>query len=235
MTKIALNKIVVDESIYPRSSVSDLNVNRIVSALKTGVAMPPLIVEAGTYRLVDGRHRYEAYVKEEIATAECDEKVYASEADLFADAVRANIGHGAPLDQFTVRNAIIRLTEYGYQRDQISEVVRLPVDAIEKIERGFAVSQEDGRPVALKGGLDHLKGRVLDPQQLQVNRHYSGGKAVFYVRQINELLTNDMASMTKTFVDEMDRLVVLWRQVRGVKSASAQSDAQDAPQPTIGA
>jgi hypothetical protein len=227
MAKVSISKIVIDEAIYPRTSVSEFNVNRLVAALKTGVKLPAIIVEAKTYRLVDGRHRYDAYKKEGLKTIEVIEKVYASEADLFADAVRFNIGHGEPLDQYTVRNAIIRLTEYGYQREQISDVVRLPVEMIEKIERGFAASQ-DGKPVALKGGLNHLRGRMLDPQQIEINKHYSGGKAIFYVKQICDLLENDIAPTTAGFAAEMDRLVALWRQVSG-RPTSRSSQAQ--PQP----
>lgn len=222
MAKVAVSKIVLDDAIYPRSSVSEFNVNRLVAALKTGVKLPPIIVEAKTYRLVDGRHRYEAYKKEGLKTIEVIEKVYASEADLFADAVRCNIGHGEPLDQYTVRNAIIRLTAYGYERERISEVVRLPIEQIEKIERGFAAGQ-DGKPVALKGGLNHLKGRTLDSQQIEINKHYSGGKAIFYVRQICELLENDMAPTSAGFTSEMDRLVDLWRQTSGRPSPTPRS------------
>ena len=222
MAKVAISKIVIDEAIYPRSSVSEFNVNRLIAAIKTGVKLPPITVEAKTYRLVDGRHRYEAYKKEGLKTIEVIEKVYASEADLFADAVRCNIGHGEPLDQYTVRNAIIRLTAYGYQREQISDVVRLPIEQIEKIERGFAASQ-DGKPVALKGGLSHLKGQTLDPQQIEINKHYSGGKAVFYVRQLCDLFENNMAPTSAGFVAEMDRLMTLWHQASGRPSPASRS------------
>jgi|SRR5215471_612278 len=221
MPKVAIAKITIDESIYPRSSVSDFNVSRLRSALKTGAKLPPLLVEAKFYRLVDGRHRYEAYQLENIKTIEVIEKVYATEADLFADAVRANIGHGEPLDSFNVRNAIIRLTEYGYDREKISDVVRLTVEQIERIERGFA-AHEDGKPLALKGGLNHLKGRVLNKEQIQVNRHYSGGKAVFYVRQLCELIETDMwPDQSAAFTAEMDRLTTLWRAIREPKKEAA--------------
>lgn len=225
MAKVTLTDIVIDETIYPRSAVNEFNVNRLVAALKTGAMLPPITMEAATRRLVDGRHRYEAYQKEGLKTIEVIEKVYASEADLFADAVRCNIGHGQPLDQYTVRNAIIRLTEYGYQREQISEVVRLPTEYIEKIERGFAVSQ-DGKPLALKGGLSHLKGHTLDPQQMAVNKHYSGGKAIFYVRQLCELIENEMAPESVNFAAAMDRLITLWTSPRLTAARSGQPQSQ---------
>lgn len=210
MAKIAITKIQVDESVYPRSGVSEFNVGRLVAAYKTGTKLPPLIVEAGTYRLVDGRHRLEMYRKLKVARIDVTEKVYRSEADLYADAVRCNVGHGEPLDQFSIRGAIIRLNDYGYSREKISSVVRLPVEQIEKITRGFAQDETSGKPVALKGGLSHLAGQPLSAQQQQVNRHYSGQKATFYANQISELLVNDMWPRSASFSAAMDRLVELW-------------------------
>jgi ParB/Sulfiredoxin domain len=229
MMKIAITKIVIDESIYPRSGVSSVAVARLVSALKVGNHFPPLVIEAKTYRLVSGRHRYEAYLKEGIASVDVEQKVYVSDADLFADAVRFNISHGLPLDQFSIKNAIIRLEQYGYERHQISEIVRLPPAEIEKITRGFA-SDEKGEPLALKGGLGHMRGKTLDPQQMEVNRHYSGGKAVFYVRQLIAMLENNMTPSSAVFADEMDRLVALWRSMTAHPSRPQQPHHPAGPQ-----
>jgi len=215
--KLAIEKIVIDEAIYPRSSVNEFNVSKLVSALNTNTVLPPITVEAKTFRLVDGRHRYEAYKKTGLKTIEVETKVYAKEADLFADAVRCNIGHGQPLDSYTVRTAIIRLTEYGYTKEAISDVVRMPLAQIEKIERGYA-SEQSGKPIALKGGLSHLKGTSLTPKQIEINRHYGGGKATFYLRQLIDLLENHMAPMqSETFVYEMDKLTELWLNLRSPK------------------
>jgi hypothetical protein len=207
--KLPIEKIVIDEAIYPRSSVNDSNVSKLVLALNTGTVLPPITVEAKTFRLVDGRHRYEAYKKIGLKTIEATAKVYKNEADLFADAVRNNIGHGLPLDGYTVRAAIIRLSEYGYTKEAISDVVRMPVAQLAKIERGYA-SDQTGKPVALKGGLSHLRGASLTPKQMEVNRHYGGTKATFYLKQLTELLENDMAPTSEAFIYEMNKLVQLW-------------------------
>jgi hypothetical protein len=210
-----LDKIAIDENIYPRNNVSEFNVRRLVSAFKTGTVFPPLVVEAGTGRLVDGRHRLAAYEELEVKEADVIEKVYATEADLFADAVRLNVGHGQPLDQYCIRNAIIRLSEYGYAREQISDAVKLPVEQIERITHTFAVDETTGKPLALKGGLDHLRGRPLSPQQQAVNRHYSGPKATFYLRQLRELLERGMwPDQNLNFIREMDLLVESWLSLR---------------------
>lgn len=222
MAKVAISKIVIDLGLYPRSGVSDFNVGRLVSALKTGAKLPPITVEAKTYRLVDGRHRLEAFKKLKVDRIDVVEKVYRNEADLYADAVRANIGHGEPLDQFSVKNAIIRLEAYGYTRERISDVVRLPIDQIAKITRGFAHDADTGKPLALKGGMRHMAGQSLTSEQQKVNRHYSGPKAVFHLRQLCEILEKDMWPVdSMTFVAEMDRLVGLWQAIRNPSKSEA--------------
>lgn len=217
--KIAIEKIIIDESLYPRSGINDFTIRRMTFALTVGTRLPPIVIEAKTFRLVDGRHRYETYKQEGIKTIEAEEKVYKNEADLFADAVRLNIGHGQPLDLYSVRGAIIRLEAYGYSKAAISEIVRLPINQLGKIERGFA-NDESGKPIALKGGLSHLAGQTLDPQQQQVNRRYSGPKAVFFVRQLAGLLANDMYPQTETFAQEMTELCKLWNNVKSKKTAA---------------
>jgi hypothetical protein len=210
--KIKVSRIVIDESIYPRSSVSQINVDRLRAALRTGVKLPPLVIEARTNRLVDGRHRHAAFQQESINQCEAIEKVYANDAELFADAIRCNIGHGEPLDHYSIRRAILRLAEeYGYQRETISEIVRLPVPQIEHIEKGFAAKLEDGKPFAVKGGLPHLAGVSLSAEQREVVKHYSGGKAVFQARQLADLLEHDMwPRKSASFAAEMNRLTKLW-------------------------
>lgn len=213
MSKLALGKIVIDPTLYPRNGVSDFNVARLIHAIDSGAKLPPIIVESQTHRLVDGRHRCEAYIRKGLKTIEATEKVYKNEATLYADAVRLNVVHGEPLDLYSIRSAIIRLTTYGYSKEEISEVVRLPVEQITKAERNFA-HNEKGEPLALKGGLKHMAGQTLDLHQQEINRRYSGPKALFFVRQISGLLANNMHPTSTAFSDEMDGLCKLWHEVK---------------------
>jgi hypothetical protein len=217
--KVALEKIVLDSAIYPRKAVNEFHVARIAAALAAGNAMPLLIVEAKKLRLVDGWHRYEAYKRRKTKAVEVEERVYSNEADLFADSVRLNTKHGEPLDRYCIRNAIIRLEEYGYTHAHISEVTRLPVDQIAKMERGFASDARTGKPVALKGGLQHLGGHALNKDQIAINRRYSGGKAVFYARQLTELLRHEMWPQSTEFVRAIDALVDAWLKIKGKETA----------------
>lgn len=219
--KMKLADIIIDETIYPRTQVNLYAVQQMVHALKSGAVFPPLIVEAETHRLIDGRHRREAYTREGVDKIAVTEKVYASEADAYADAVRLNIGHGQSLDQYSVRAAVARLIEFGYERAAISEVVRVPVDHLETIVKGFAVAPT-GQPVALKGGLRHMAGQPLSEKQMNVNRSYAGGKATFYARQVADILTADLwPRESQAFCSEMDRLTDLWQKVRAAEAEAA--------------
>jgi hypothetical protein len=52
-----------DESIYPRSDVDTDLVETYVEALNNGTTLPPIIVEEGTGRILDGVHRWRAHQK----------------------------------------------------------------------------------------------------------------------------------------------------------------------------
>jgi ParB-like nuclease domain len=208
--KINLDDVVLDETLYPRKSVSEYNVVRLANAIEAGASMPPIVLEIKTHRLVDGWHRIEAFRRLGRKTIDAIEKQYPTEGELFADSIRLNVSHGEHLDQYCIRNAVIRLQEFGFQRAQISEIVRLPPIKIEKIERGFAVSEE-GKPIALKSGLSHMRGEVLSQDQLQINRCYSGPKAVFHAKLLLGMIEADAWPRTDAFISKMDELCAAWR------------------------
>lgn len=209
--RIAIGEIVLDESIYPRGSVNLLHIKRLQEALDGGAVLPPVIVERGTNRLVDGRHRYGAHHAKELAEIACEFRVYDTEADLFADAIRLNAEHGIPLTYYDVKMSILRLQELGYTQDRISEAVRIRIDKVEDIIRGAGVSVTTGQPIAIKGGLRHKAGQPLTDRQQEAMRHYAGGNVVFYIRQLINLLENDLWPAESVSVkSEMDRLLGYW-------------------------
>jgi hypothetical protein len=133
--RIKLADLKLDESLYPRKAVNPFFVHRMLDALDA--QFPPIVIEQSTGRLVDGWHRHQVYLAKGIKDTPAIAKSYLNDADLFADAVRLNTTHGIPLTAYDLRNAIARLESMGYQRDAISEVVKLPVDKIAEISKGF--------------------------------------------------------------------------------------------------
>jgi hypothetical protein len=208
--KLALSKIVLDETLRARSRLDPVNVHRLITAYQAGARFPKLVVERMTNRLVDGWHRYEAYRTLNIAEVEVVLRVYASEAEFFADAVRLNIGHGTQLAAYDVKNAIARLDGLGISRAQIAEIVRIPAVKIDEIVRGFA-HDAAGEPVPLKRGLAHLRGTTLNDRQIGALRHHGGHEASYWARQLVSLLEQDLAPRDNpSFTEAMNTLVRLW-------------------------
>jgi hypothetical protein len=218
--KIAIADLKLDIDIYPRNGLSETNIHRLLDAYNAGSKFPPIVIEAKTNRVVDGWHRVEMHKRLKNKQIEAIKKSYDNDGDLYADAVRLNVSHGQPLDQFSIRRAVIRLEAYGFTRESIADVIRVPLPQIDKIERGFA-HNERGGPIAVKGGLSHLRGRILSERQQQINKRYSGPKAAFLVRQLREILENELwPDKSLTFAEEMDKIVGLWAAITKARSAA---------------
>jgi hypothetical protein len=209
--KLSISKIKIDEQLYPRAHMDPEHISRLTAALQAGAHFPPIVVEAKTYRLVDGRNRCEAHKGVGIKTIEAIEKVYRNEADFFADAVRLNASHGQPLDAASTRSAIIRLYSFGYSKEVISELIRVPADHLEMIRRGFDDAKGNGKPIAVKGDGEQP---VISEKRKELIRKFAGEKAMFYVRQLVQMLEEDVHPKTRLFHDTMNDLMKWWNLVK---------------------
>ncbi len=61
MAAISLASVVIDMAIYPRAEYSEATVTRYAEAISAGETLPPIVLETGTHRLLDGMHRYKAH------------------------------------------------------------------------------------------------------------------------------------------------------------------------------
>lgn len=59
---IDIKEIVWDPKIYPRSKWNTSTIERYADAIESGAVFPPITLEAGTNRLLDGKHRHEAHL-----------------------------------------------------------------------------------------------------------------------------------------------------------------------------
>jgi len=76
MSRIRIDSIKYDGSIYPREKPSSAVIAEYADALLGGAKFPPIILETDTNRLLDGKHRWNAYIKaKEFIEALSEEKV----------------------------------------------------------------------------------------------------------------------------------------------------------------
>ena len=148
---LKISKLILDSNIYPRFKTSWLTAYQYAMAMKSGSVFPEVIVGRlkGKFILVDGWHRIEALklLGEEYVRAIV--KDYDSEAELFADAVRFNVTHGRQLSVQEKARIIDKLESYNFTLEEISEIVRVPVDKIKRF-KFKVVTAPNGSKIYLK-------------------------------------------------------------------------------------
>lgn len=60
MTTMQVSDVILDDAIYPRAAVHEGTVKRYAGLMGEGVEFPPIVIESGTGRLLDGWHRVKA-------------------------------------------------------------------------------------------------------------------------------------------------------------------------------
>jgi DNA modification methylase len=63
MQMFPVDSITWDPAVYPRAKWATSTIERYAEALDAGSQFPPIVLEEGTNRLLDGKHRLEAYKK----------------------------------------------------------------------------------------------------------------------------------------------------------------------------
>jgi len=130
LEKIA--ELLFDWNIYPRKEIDMQKVKDYAKALKTGATFPPIKVGLfeGNKIVVDGFHRAHSRIELKIEYIECQILRFQSEAELFAEAVRANSSHGKPFTQIEVKASIRRLRRYNFNAKDIVSIVHIPASEI---------------------------------------------------------------------------------------------------------
>ena len=196
--KRLISGLVLERGLSPRASVGSNHVGQLAEALRAGAALPPVVVERKTSRVVDGFHRVEAHrrVHGREALIEVVEKQYADEGEMFLDAVRLNAAHGsrlAPYDQLRCVGIAQRLSiDPGRVAGALS--VR-PSYVGELSARRLGTELSTRSPVPLKRTIEHMRGRPLTPAQMEANRKLGGQAQAFYLSQINLLVENGLLDL----------------------------------------
>ena len=203
-----LSKITIDISMLPRG-INFVHVNDLKNAALSGAVFPPLIVERGTGRLVDGYHRYMLYKQlyGESYDADVEERDYSDDNAVFLAAVEANATHGLAFSTYDRRRILVEAERRGISRDVISSAIKMPVEkADKKLADGsaFIKTPVGGRQrVPLRTGLKPLAGHVLTKKQEQANKDGSM-KAEYHAHALVNLLRAGLLSWcskaTKTAV-----------------------------------
>lgn len=204
MTQIIAALLIEDDSIYPREKIDNSHVSSLAHTLESGVVLPPLIVEETSRRIIDGFHRKRAWQRifGENVEVPVELRTYASEAELFADAVRLNAGHGRKLDRQDQVRCALRLQALGVGEQQIAVALQTTEVSVKNMLVKVVIVKHDpatdgelrpAKPVAYPRAGEGP--RELNTQQYQVMRSSSGYRTAQTVTQLTRELESSLVDL----------------------------------------
>ena len=220
MKMVKASELVEDFDLYPRGDVDSSHVASLAEALLAGEEVPPILADKKTKRIADGFHRRRAFIKNggPDALVPVVFKDYASDADLFLDAMEHNSGHGRRLTSVDAVRSATKAKAFGLDDIVIAKALKMTIErvgalVIDRTAKCGAVT------VPLKQTIRHMAGKKLSKPQQEANRKLSGMNQVFYVNQIVTLIENDL--LDKENEDLMLRLQVLQGLLEGMLVTSS--------------
>ena len=119
MDTISIHDLLLDRTLNPRLHGVNQEVVEFYASIFKDVAWPPILVHRATNKLLDGWHRIEAAKRAGVYSVAV-QWVDAPEEELFALAVKANMGHGVHLSKEERYTAIARLQREAWSNERIA-------------------------------------------------------------------------------------------------------------------
>ena len=119
METISVHDLLLDRTLNPRLHGVDQEIVEFYASIFKDVVWPPILVDRATHKLLDGWHRMEAAKRAGVYEVPV-QWVDAQEDDLFALAVKANLGHGVHLKKEERYKAIARLQREAWSNERIA-------------------------------------------------------------------------------------------------------------------
>jgi ParB-like chromosome segregation protein Spo0J len=161
---VSVDKIVVDKKIWIRKNYNKDAIERYKEWYESGKSKP-LVVQAGTLKLIDGFHRLQALKELGIKKVEVIEKSIPDNL-LRAEALKLNLEHGIPLTK-EERNEIIKklYVEDNLTQTEIAKIVGLLQQQISNI------LESSGIQISCKTKLSVVSEWLQNPKlkQIEIN------------------------------------------------------------------
>jgi hypothetical protein len=168
---LSLEKLVFNESLYPRTGLDDSHVRQFERAIEAGITLPPIVVAKGSFTIVDGVHRYHAHLRRNLKKIACIIKVYKNDRELWHDAVMLNTGIGLKLGQDDCLKVLQISERLGLKDIEVAGMLRTSIAHLRALKPRFATIEEaiagvkQLRRVGLKGSVRHLSGQKITEEQ----------------------------------------------------------------------
>jgi hypothetical protein len=223
ITKVKAIELIFDWNLWPRQSAQRLdstNLTRMKATLKSGFALPPVIVNKQDYRIVDGFHRTRSILDVYGDDAEIDVEFreYLNEAAMFLDAGALNAYHGLTMSPKDRAHFFIKARRMKIPSKAIAEALHIDVESLTSFIEKRTAKTEAGETIPLSAGARNLAGKTLTPVQEHFAHTANGCMPEMYISMLINALNADSVFLTdKT----MARLKELHRIIEAILEEAA--------------
>jgi len=211
LKKLKALELVVDWNLWPRHEAQELdstNIKRMIDALDAGKKLPPIIVNAKDYRIVDGFHRTKAHLKfyGDEAEIECIVKQYKNEADMFLESIETNAHHGLPLSPKDIVHAYLKARRMKIPPKVIAESIGINPDILEKLIIKRSATNPDGEKIALAYGASNFAGKQLTTKDMVAVKSSNGIMPEAYCTMLMNALNSDSFIVSEKLLGQLAEL-----------------------------
>lgn len=197
LASMRVGDVVLDMTVYPRHQPDPYQLRELKMALEAGAKFPPIVLEHGTRRCVDGFHRTMATkaILGDDALVAVDERKYETEAALFQEAMFLNSRHGQGLTKYDRVRCILMARKMGIADEETASRLQITMKYFEDTVLTRTATGPDAEMVPLKSTSGpRLAGRMATVEQLAANQRSSGMPVGFYVAQLINALNGDLVN-----------------------------------------
>lgn len=184
--QVPLENLIADTSLQVRKQINSWVVSRLVQVLKSGNEFEDPLVILPDNRILAGFHRHQAYMKVKDPQEKVKVQIYKAkdDQDAYLFAVRSNLTHGEPLQEFEKKSIRRNLQGSGWTDEQISQFIGVSMDRLYKWDAERVIVQSGGKSEQMDTKPGTRLPKELSQKQYaeHVNHHAVG--TVFHARKI---------------------------------------------------
>lgn len=198
-----------DYNIYPRCKDERLdttNIRRIKDAIEAEDDIPPIVVDAKDYRIIDGFHRVRAYMQlfGDEAKIKAELRNYHNDAERLMDSVRLNAKHGLPFSPTDKVHAALTLHRMKQSIAAIAEALGMMKSSLQRLIDENTAFEPSGKRIPIKFSLrKKFRGETLTEEQVKMNDAACGAPAHTIFGMFLAILKNNAFDMTKSNLSKL--------------------------------
>lgn len=205
---VEISKIKIIEELYPRNSWSWQTAYSYAQAMEKGSVFPPikLALYDKEYILVGGRHRLEA--AKQVQKGKEKKFIQAiivsglTRDEIYQESVRDNIENGLPFSPLDKVKIIQKLQGMNVPISKISDLIRIPVDKMERLLLTKTTNTVSGKTLVLKSPLRNFAGVSVKDDVEEIQSHFTGTSQLNTINTLIDLIENDLIDWNNNTVIE---------------------------------